>query len=259
MDLAAHKNILTEFAQSHLTGDASKDSFINLKLEHSLHVHKNAQAIIEGENLTGRPASICHLAALYHDIGRFPQLARYGTFNDRESTNHGRLGVLTLRNTTLPNDMTPEDMQVVRLAIGQHNIKSIRKDLPEPYATPAKLVRDADKIDIFRVMIDNFSSDNPDPVVTHGHKDVPGKYTSEIYEAVMQDRPGDYTHIQYANDFKLMLIGWLRDLNFQTSLKILIERDYIESIFSFLPQDESIRALKDKIDIFTRYNYQLPS
>lgn len=259
MDFELHRETLTRFAQTHLTGDEFKDHYINLKIEHSLRVFDNGRLIAEGEGFDPHTTAICHLASLYHDIGRFPQFARYGTFNDKVSVNHGRMGVLTLRNFVFPEPISKADLRVVRLAVGQHNIKAVKEDLPEPYATPVKTVRDADKIDIYRVLIDHFSGENPDPVVTHGCADVPGKYTPEIFNAVMEGRPGDYSLIQYANDFKLLLLGWLKDLNYSSSVEIILQRGSIDDIFSFLPKDEHIEALREKINIFIRYNYDSPS
>lgn len=254
MDIEAHKATLESYARSHMTGNPSRDRFINLKIVHSLNVHQCAQRIMEGEQFDTRSTRIGNLAALYHDIGRFPQFSRYGTFNDRESVNHGRMGVLTLREMELPGDLRPEDIQIVRLAIGQHNLKTVRKDLREPYASPVKLVRDADKVDIFRVMIEHFSGENPDPVVTHGFDDIADQYTDSIYESVMKDEAGDYANIRYANDFKLLLIGWLPSLNYQTSIQLISELGYADKLLSFLPQDERIDALREKVDTFMRYN-----
>ena len=36
---------------------------------------------------------IAEAVALLHDVGRFEQYKRYGTFNDRKSVNHAALGV----------------------------------------------------------------------------------------------------------------------------------------------------------------------
>lgn len=248
-------DVLTRFANSHNSGDSDTDSLIQLKLDHSVRVFENAAAIIEGEGLSGPAADNACLAAIFHDIGRFPQLARYRTFNDRESINHGRLGVQTMRSLPLPC-ADEARWKVVRVAIGQHNIKSIRSSLPEPYATPARIVRDADKIDICRVMIDNFTGDCPDPVVTHGVADVPDTYSEELYHAVMNEEPGDYAQIRYTNDFKLLVVGWLYHLHYTSSAHILFERGYVERIFSLLPKDERIKDLESKIYAFSRYNNQ---
>lgn len=259
MSLDAHVDILTSFAHSHFTGDPTRDAQIQLKITHSLEVLKNAERIIAGEGITGKSTHLCRLAALYHDIGRFPQFARYATFNDRESTNHGRLGVLTLRELNLPGHTSVNDWRIIRFAVAQHNLKEIRAGLPKALRTPTMLVRDADKLDIFRVMIEHFSSDNPDPVVTHGFKDKPGEYTDAVYASVMEKKISDYRLIQCANDFKLLIIGWLFNLHFSTSLKLLIQNGTINRIFSFLPKDVKIQALEKKIDAFIRYNSDCPS
>lgn len=252
--LSSHVERLKSFAEDHKTGDTQIDSLIDMKVAHSLQVYANAQAIIEGENITGKAAEQCLLAAIYHDIGRFPQLARYGTFNDRESVNHGRLGVKTLRSTPLPSSLSEEDWKVIRVAVGQHNLKSIRQTLPEPFATPARLVRDADKLDIYRVMISHFSGENPDPVITHGFDDIPDRYTPAILQDVMQKKTADYKQLRYANDFKILVVGWIYDLHFSSSIWLLAERKHLDTIFSFLPEVEEIKELKRKIDIFINYN-----
>lgn len=251
---SGHVEHLKAFADAHKTGDARVDTLIDMKVAHSLHVYDNAQAIIDREGISGTTAELCLLAAIYHDIGRFPQLARYGTFNDRESINHGRLGVITLRDTPPPGPLSKEDWKIVRIAVGQHNLRAIRQTLPEPFATPARLVRDADKLDIYRVMISHFSGENPDPVITHGFKDIPDRYTPAILQDVMNERTADYKQLRYANDFKILILGWLYDLHFSSSIRILAEREHLDRIISFLPKDERIEALKKKIDIFIHYN-----
>ncbi|MDC0335432.1 HD domain-containing protein [Pseudodesulfovibrio sp.] len=259
MDIALHIETLNSFAHSYLTGNEQLDEYIRLKLAHSLRVLDNANLISESENLTGHTGDLCRLAALYHDIGRFPQLAKYKTFNDRESINHGRLGATTLRSFPLPGQLSDRDMRTIRFAVAQHNLKSIRPSLPEHLASPTQVVRDADKIDIFRVMIEHFTSDEPDPTVTHGFADVPDKYSMEIYDAVMVQHPADYTLIRYANDFKLILLGWLNDLHFASSLRLLVERRYIKEMFSLLPKDDKIKALEDMFETLTCYNCDSPS
>lgn len=254
MSFDQHIEALTDFATGHLTGDEAVDRQLRVKLTHSLKVLDNANAIIEGESITGRNGELCRLAALYHDIGRFPQFAKYKTFNDRESTNHARLGVLTLRDLSLPGSLSPDEWRTVRFAVAQHNVKTIRPTLPDSLATPTQVVRDADKVDIFRVMIEHFSGENPDPVVTHGFDDIPDRYSEEIYASVLEQRIGDYRHITCANDFKLLIIGWIYGLHFPTSIKLLFHNGSIDHIFSFLPNDEKIQALATNVNEFIRYN-----
>nr|WP_321514182.1 HD domain-containing protein [uncultured Pseudodesulfovibrio sp.] len=257
MPLSDHKRSLTVFANNHLNGDPDHDYHITLKLEHSLRVLKNARIILEGESIVGRIAQLTTQASLFHDIGRFPQYARYGTFKDADSINHGRLGVLTLRNQEFPRGFSAKDQRLIRAAVGLHNVKEIRKDTPEPLATMAHVVRDADKIDIFSIILDHLDpTAESKPVVIHSLIHDPQHYSEEVYQTVLAEKTGDYGHLRYSNDFILLLIGWLFVLKYSTSIRLIAERGLIEQAFSILPKDDKILTLKDKSHAFMRYKIE---
>jgi hypothetical protein len=254
MQLGPHVAALSRFAESHLTG-GDDDAFIRLKLDHSMRVLDNAETILAGEGITGHDADLCRLAALYHDMGRFPQFAAYRTFNDRESVNHARLGVLALRAADLPAGLSTHDWRVVRFTVAQHNAKTVRPTLPPRLAAPVAVVRDADKLDIFRILLDHFEGNgvHGEPV-TFCLDDSPDRYSDEVYRAVMEYRTGDYRHLRYTNDFKLLLAGWLYELRHATSLALAVERDYPARLFARLPDDAGIRRLRDAVYSVIRYN-----
>ena len=257
--LDAHVEALTRFAESHVCADV-EESLIRLKLDHSLKVLANAEAIVRGEGLTGSEARLCLLCALYHDIGRFPQIARYHTFNDRESINHGRAGVLALRGLTLPGGVSERDARIIRFSVGQHNLKIVRDSLPPHLVHPVHVVRDADKLDIFRVMIAEARNKDRDPAITLGIEDNdPDAYSDTIYDSVMALRDCDYTEMRHGNDFLLLLLGWTFGLRYTTSLRLILKRGHLKQIFSQLPDDARIRALKDKVNAFVRYKTEAPS
>lgn len=259
MSLAEHIKTLTAFAKSHFNGTDRQDAMLRLKLNHSLRVLECAESIISGERLKGDSKKLGQLAALYHDIGRFPQFVEYGTFNDRVSTNHARLGVLTLRSIDLPGNITPKDWRIIRLAIAQHNLKRLSSALPSKYQTIVKLVRDADKLDILNIMVNHFTSESPDPDVVHGFEDIPGHYSHVIYHDVMNGKTADYADIVCANDFKLLILGWIYDFNFTTSLALVRQRKYVEKIISLLPSTPEIRELERSIFKFMHYKDIAPS
>jgi putative nucleotidyltransferase with HDIG domain len=259
MQLDSHIKTLTDFANNHLDG-SDDDQFIELKLEHSLKVLENAEQIIVGEGMTGDEADLCRLAALYHDIGRFPQFKKYKTFRDRESVNHARLGVLTLRSLPLPGALPAGHWKIVRLAVAMHNAKAIRPTAPAALITPVMVVRDADKLDIFRVILEHFANDPPpNSAVTHGLMSDPDEYTEAVYQAVMNAGMCDYRDMRYVNDFKLLLISWLYSMRYATSLSLAKARNYPERIFSLLPNDDRIMQLKNTIIPLLHYKDSRPS
>ena len=55
------------------------------------------------------------------------------------------------------------------------------------------------------------------------------------------------------NDFKLLQLAWLYDLNFNCSLRMVVERDYIRKFADMLPRNteiaraiETVRCYVDK-------------
>jgi putative nucleotidyltransferase with HDIG domain len=259
MQLGPHVKTLTDFANSHLDG-SDDDQFITLKLEHSLKVLQNAELILAGENMAGDEADLCRLAALYHDIGRFPQFKKYKTFIDQESVNHARLGVLTLRSLPLPGALPASHLKIVRLAVALHNAKTIRPTVPAALITPVMVVRDADKLDIFRVILEHLANDPPpNSAVTHGLVNEPGKYSEAVYQSVMNAGMCDYRDMRYVNDFKLLLISWLYSMRYATSLGLAKTRSYPEQIFSLLPDDDRIRQLRKTIFSLLHYKDSHPS
>lgn len=254
MDLTSHEKAFRDFANGHLTGDHTHDYHIILKREHSMRVLDNARAIIHGQRLTGRTADLAEMSALYHDIGRFPQYARYGTFKDADSVNHGRQGLLTLRDTPLPDGITDADWRLIRAAVGLHNTKELNPRTPQPLKDIVNVVRDADKLDIYAVILDHLAteSDDMDVVILSLEYD-PMKYSDAILDRVLAEQPCEYGMLKYTNDFILLLVGWLFSFAYPTTIRLLAERKLVDKAFSILPESEKVQALEKKANEFIHY------
>jgi len=59
-------------------------------------------------------------------------------------------------------------------------------------------------------------------------------------------------NIRNSNDFKLLLLGWIFDINFLPTLKFVWERNYLEMIFDKLPTlpqiDDIFCTIKNYMD-----------
>lgn len=254
MTLSRHVEIFTTFASSHLTDDPEHNYYIQLKIDHSLRVLDNARAILDGEKISGHTATLTLIAALYHDIGRFPQYSKYGTFKDADSTNHGRLGVLTLRELNLPSGLSKQDWRTIRAAVGLHNVKDIHPKTRKQLATIVNIVRDADKLDICQIILDHLGKkSNSNPVVIHSLENNPTAYSNSVLETVLSKKMCDYSLMRYSNDFIILIIGWIFTLNFKTTIGLFAQNRLIEDAFSILPKTNEIQSLKIKIIEFIHY------
>lgn len=262
---AAAEAAFRALADAYLTGEEGRDRYIVLKREHSLRVWDNARAIahsLSGAELAARGVAdrerflrLSSLAALFHDAGRFPQFAEYGTYHDRDSINHGVLGVRTLKRAGLPRlkgGQAAADRKAVLAAVALHN----KRFLPRPTPTPegacihavTAVVRDADKVDIFPVLTEQFKPGAAiSTIVTLNLSEDPLAYTESVYRDVVEGRLADYGEMRWLNDFKVLLLGWVNDLNFAASHRLMVERGLIAELAATLPESGPLRELAGRI------------
>ncbi|MBQ9419606.1 MAG: HD domain-containing protein [Synergistaceae bacterium] len=135
---------------------------ISLKIAHTYRVADLAERIA-GDVLHEQQdcAGFAWLLGLLHDIGRFEQFTRYGTFKDILSVDHAELGADILFHEGLfdkfiSGEESCEDFQTIRAvaetAVRLHNKLTIPSNLDLQTRIYTTILRDADKIDIFRVL-----------------------------------------------------------------------------------------------------------
>jgi putative nucleotidyltransferase with HDIG domain len=216
----------------------------------TLHSLKVVEAIVEigkGMNLSTEQLRLAQVIALLHDIGRFEQYQLYQTFSDHNSINHGQLGVSVLHKHGFLKNYSDYLQELICFAVGNHNAKELPEHPDQNFMLFAKLLRDADKLDIFRVVAEYYNeikcgNDNK----TVG-LDLPN--TEEISPKILKDflegRLVDMADLKSINDFKLLQLGWLFDINFPSTFKLIKKRKYIEMIISTLPNDGNIDKIRE--------------
>jgi len=133
------------------------DVMIRHKIGHTLRVAENCRRIAESLRMTADDVAFAWLLGLLHDIGRFEQVRRYGTFVDSVSVDHAEFGADLLfgdgliRAFTAP-DFPADQSKLLETAIRQHNKLGLPEDLDGRTRRFCEIIRDADKVDIFRVV-----------------------------------------------------------------------------------------------------------
>lgn len=226
----------------------SHEPCLILKKEHTFRVTENSQKILESLNLNEEDRYCAKLTALYHDIGRFPQYEKYRTFLDSKSENHAFLGVRTLKQNPLFLKEPIQIQKKVLSAVILHNSLKLPKFDSESYKYLCNIIRDADKLDIVKVMAQNFTHNLPekDSVILHV-KDEPQKYTDAILRQALNRQTIKYTDLKYANDFKILLCGWVFALYFEKSRQLLKEQGDFFVILDSLPDTDGIRQFQNMI------------
>lgn len=131
---------------------------IALKKDHSFHVAEVSEELGRALNLNDNDVELAWLIGQLHDIGRFTQLRDFDTYNDSISVDHARLGAdILFKQGRIwdylhEDDLNANDLRIVEIAIREHNAFEVREDLSEREQLFCNIIRDADKIDIFRVI-----------------------------------------------------------------------------------------------------------
>jgi len=229
-----------KFVQTY--NDIDEEGFRNilLKVEHTRKVGENMALLAAGEGLTTKDARIADAVALLHDVGRFPQFRRWRTFRDSDSDNHARLGIEVLREQGVLDGFPAAERLLIEEAVRFHNLLALPLRFKSPTALFIRLIRDADKLDIWRVFQDYFRQPEElrPSAVTLGFPDLPGVSPACIRE-LAAGRVIRLENVRVLNDFKLLQISWVYDLNFRSSYCLLQQRGHIPTLAATIPLDES--------------------
>lgn len=225
----------------------SRSPYIILKRDHSLRVHALASSIVKGEGL---PCPDLHcLAALVHDIGRFSQFERFGTYRDDLSVDHGDEGAAFLRSGDFLRGVEVLEQKCVMDAVRLHNKRVLPDGLNALTMSLCAVVRDADKLDIVPVVLSRMlPGGERDEVVTLGLRDEPQSWSPGVVATVAAGACPAYADLLYINDFKLLLASWGPQLSFTTSRAIFARRGYLARLFELLPENPRFHSLHMELD-----------
>ena len=242
------KTVFTHYGHTFFSNSTRDNTLLQLKIDHTMRVCDHARLIVKHEIACQETGDAILLATLFHDIGRFEQYHTYKTFNDRESINHAHLGIKILKEKGTISSFDRTRRTLIYSGVVLHNLKDLPSGINQEVATVCKAVRDSDKLDIFKVMLESFSKEESDPTICLGVKNHPTNYTTSFYNNVVQRKSCLYSEMRWINDFKLMLASWVHDLNFRTSYQILHESGNLTKLFRLLPPTKPFILLKENLE-----------
>ena len=197
---------------------------IHVKYYHTFAVAKACYLLAEK---LGLDKDLAYNIGLLHDYARFEQWKLFKSFVDYKTIDHGDEAVVLLfeQNEIKQFDIPKSDYNIIALAIKLHNkaiidkdyiIKEMERTNEQKYTFDeileyCKLIRDCDKMDIFnqigRGEIDvNFTDDG---------------YSEVVYQAMKNHTFAHTKEIKTKLDRLFALVGFLYDMNFTESLKML--------------------------------------
>ena len=247
---------MQNYMKSFYSDDAEVQQGILIKEKHTGYVTANCIELSKDLNFSKHDTEIAEIIGLFHDVGRFRQYSIYKTFNDADSEDHADLAVKVIEELDFFKKISAVDYEIIKFAIQQHNKKNIAPCDDERKILFAKVIRDADKLDIYRVLEPFLAQENADkmPNFIKNSSNLVADVSPDFVENFVTGKQADYRKIRTNGDRKIVRLMWIYDVNFVWTMKKIIERGYIEKIIQNLPQDEKIaegiRRLRHYVENF---------
>lgn len=244
------KKIMDEFAGYTKDYDIS-DEKIKLKVEHTYRVAGLCDRIARSLGLAEEDIDLAWAIGMLHDIGRFDQVRQYGTFSDADSVDHAHYasellfdkGMIVdyfgsanpgiynyIENENTCSAGLSESLGIIKKAVYNHSAYKIEEGLCEREVLFCNIIRDADKLDIFKVVNDTPLED----IYSVDKEEIP---KAEVTNAVMQALREKHAVLRSLKktpaDYIAAYIALVFELVFPESFYIAKEQGYLDKLLDF--------------------------
>ena len=219
---------------------------IKLKAAHIYRVADVSKQIATELKLTKEQIDLAELIGLLHDIGRFEQLRIYDTFSDRESINHAEMGVKVLKENNFIKEFCNDEKyyDIIFTSILNHNKYKIDETLKGETLLQSKIIRDADKIDILNLLVfESFET------LFKKKEIINEPITEKVLSTMLEGKQIERKYQKTSMDDWASNLGYIYDINFKPSFKILKEKGYADKIIDRTPTPE-MEEIRKYINIY---------
>lgn len=237
--MSVDKNGIMRAFDGYVSGYNAADPKIKLKIDHTYRVAALCRQIADGL----ADPDLAWLCGMLHDIGRFEQVRRWGTFVDAASVDHAALGADLLFEEGLlarfPLDLTAEARRILETAIRCHSAYRLPEGLSEPETTYCHILRDADKIDIFRVNCETPAEE----IYNVSTQELKNSAVSEDVKECFRNRTAVLRSLKKtAIDYPVAHLCLVFELVYPVSRLIAREQGYVEKMLAFESENPDTRA-----------------
>lgn len=199
---------------------------IRNKIAHIERTASIARQIAEKLELPKEDIELAELIGLLHDIGRFEQIKRYNTFADKDSINHGKFGVQILFEEGLIRKFIDDDKydEIIKQAILNHNITRVPEGLDKKIELHSKIIRDADKTDIYYILVTENIQD------VYCCDDMSNDIIKDEIVKQFKNHYIDYSIKEQGAETLIAHLAYVFDFNYDFGLGIIKQNNYINKL-----------------------------
>ena len=238
------RNAVIQAFDRYVAGYNADDPKIKLKIEHTHCVASLCEQI--GRAVGAESPDLAWLCGMLHDIGRFEQIQRYGTFIDAASVDHALLGADLLFVEGLVDSFAPRltagERRALEVAIRNHNAYRIDDGLSEAEEMYCHILRDADKLDIFRV-----DCETPREAIYNVTTEAlrVSAVTEPVKDCFRNRTTVERTLKQTPADFVVSHICLVFELVYPVSRELARKQGYVDRMLEFESENEDTRQWFD--------------
>lgn len=240
------------FYKEYISRYNPEESRIALKIAHIYRTAQKAKWLAEELKLSQEDVLLAELIGLLHDIGRFEQLKQYNTFLDKDSINHGEYGVKILFEEGLIRNFVEDNQydEIIRKAILNHNKDRIQDGCSQRELTHCKIIRDADKLDIYYVILTD-SLEVAYPLEKYPKEGI----SKEIKEEFILNHKINYADIKSCIDILVGQIAYVFDINYLYTLEEIKKKEYLNQLtIKFDAQmEQTVKELEELKNLANKY------
>lgn len=210
---------------------------INLKYGHSFAVMDLMGELAFRLNLDKEKIELARVIGLLHDIGRFEQFKKFNSFSDK-NVDHAEAGADYLFKEGNIRNFIADDKydEIIETSIRNHNKLYIPDGLDGDKLLFTKMIRDMDKVDIYKQHAINYT-------YVFDAKEV----TNDVLLDFKNEQCIDIKKRKTKTDSVLIILALIYDINFNESFDILVETDNYDLFLSTIEVSDDSEKLFRKV------------
>jgi hypothetical protein len=167
--------------------------------------------------------------------------------------NHGTLGAATVKEHRILDCLDEKERDLIVEAVRFHNAFAVPSAKDENAGQFIRLVRDADKLDIWRVFCEYYEGGEEAgaDAVPLGLPDLP-ECSERAFDSIMSQEIVRLGCMKTLTDLKLLQLSWVFDINYKASFRLAADRGIIQRLATALPQTEDLLRAVAVVDKYVR-------
>lgn len=244
-----------EYFQSLIIDSPENQNKVEDIRTHSLRVAGNSLLIAKALSQTDEDRRIAEVNALFHDLGRASLIVQGTESPTNIQREHAALSAKMIQQMDFYPKLAADVQLIILKSIEGHNKLKLPKLDNEQQTLFARLLRDADKLDIYESSYRFFKEKlGIQPIMTFDLVNT-SAVSEKIIKSIQAGKTAAVEDMKTINDYKLLLLSMAFDLNFKYTFRILSEKQYIQKIYETLPKRDQIIDIYRGIKLFVENKF----